>query len=375
MYKNLILPAGLLSSTIIGAGIFALPYLIGLSGALTGLFYLIFFAGALTLVHLMYADIVLRTPENHRFPGYARFYFGRSGFWLAFVLGIFGGIFALTIYLVLSVSFVNLIGVVALADVYKLLIFWFLGSLALFLEIKKLVFSELLILAGVALIILMIFIFSLGDFEKVFSLPLFDFRYLFLPYGAILFSLGGRVAISPLLGYFRNRGLEQIKAKNSIILGSLAPAVVYLFFILGVLGLSDAVSQDSVSGLINVLPLWFLKALGVFGLVSLWSTYIVIGREIKKTFEHDLNLGPLIAGFSVGALPLLLYFLGFKNFLDLVSFAGGLFLSIEGILIILMWRRASKIKIEKVFLENLNPLIIYFLLLVFGGGIVYTLLY
>ena len=69
MYKNFILPAGLLAETIIGAGMFALPYVFQKSGIGLGLFYLFFFGLVSILIHLMYADIILRTSENHRFAG------------------------------------------------------------------------------------------------------------------------------------------------------------------------------------------------------------------------------------------------------------------------------------------------------------------
>ena len=104
MYKNIILPASLLASTIIGAGMFALPYAFAKAGILSGLFYLLFFSLVVILIHLMYADIIVRTSENHRFLGYAKIYFGRVGFWLAFLISVIGAIFALTIYLILSVS-------------------------------------------------------------------------------------------------------------------------------------------------------------------------------------------------------------------------------------------------------------------------------
>lgn len=376
MYKNIILPASLLASTIVGAGMFALPYAFAKAGILSGLFYLSFFSLVAVLIHLMYADIIVRTPENHRFLGYAKTYFGRTGFWLAFLTAIIGAIFALTIYLILSVSFVNLISAaVAWPGIYKLLGFWILGSIVIFININKLTISEFLILILAALIILAIFFYGGVNFERILTMPLINFSHFFFPYGAALFALSGGVVIPTVLGYFRNNGESPKKAKLPIILGSLAPAFIYFIFIVGVWKLSKEVSEDAVSGLINRLPPLFLIALGVLGAISLWSTYIVIGRNIKKSFEHDLGLSHFYAGLITVFSPLLLYFLGFKNFLGMVVFVGGLFISIEGILMILMWRKASKIPNENQFFQKINPLIIYGLLLVFSGGIIYTLLY
>ena len=377
MYKNIILPASLLASTIVGAGMFALPYAFAKAGVLSGLFYLIFFSLVVVLIHLMYADIIVRTSENHRFLGYAKIYLGRIGFWLAFLTAIIGAIFALTIYLILSVSFVNLVGggIAAWPDIYKILGFWFLGSIVIFINVNKLTISEFLILILATLIILAIFFYNGINFEQILEMSLINFSNFFFPYGAALFALSGGVVIPTVLGYFRNNGESPKKAKLPIILGSLAPAVIYFLFIVGVWKLSKEVSEDAVSGLINHLSPLLLVALGVLGAISLWSTYIVIGRNIKKGFEHDLNFPHFYAGLITIFSPLALYFFGFKNFLEMVAFVGGLFISIEGILMILMWQRASKISNETQFFQKINPLIIYGLLLVFSGGIIYTLLY
>jgi amino acid permease len=378
MFKSVILPASLLAGTIIGAGVFALPYVFVKAGILTGLFYLLIFSAVFTTIHLMYADIILRTKENRRFFGYAEIYLGSWGKWLAILTTIVGMIFILTVYLILSVSFFNLIPQnLAFPDIYKTLIFWLFGSLAIFMGINRLAIVEFLITFGIAAIILIIFGYGSDNLEQAVSISFFDLKYLFLPYGAVLFSLAGRTAIPTLLGYFRNNNQPQLKAKTPIILGSLVPAFIYLIFIFGILSLSGTVSQDSVSGLIGRLPLSILGLLGGLGLISLWSSYIVIGRDIKKSFEHDFNFHQIFAGLIIILSPLFLYSLGFKNFLELVGLAGGVFIGLESIFVVLMWLKARKFGDEErgVFLKNINPLVICALLLIFIGGIIYEIIY
>ena len=152
MYKKFILPASMLAETIIGAGMFALPYVFNVSGIGLGLIYLLFLGGVLILIHLMYADIILRTPENHRLMGYAKFYFGKSGFWSSLIITVMGGLLVLTAYLILSISFIDFLFPV-FPDIYKMLIFWALASLPVFLGINKLAASELFIIIGTTLII------------------------------------------------------------------------------------------------------------------------------------------------------------------------------------------------------------------------------
>ena len=73
MSKNLKLylkAVSTLSGTIIGAGIFALPWVGEKVGLLTFAFYLLLLTPILILLHLLYAEIVLITPMPHRFIGY-----------------------------------------------------------------------------------------------------------------------------------------------------------------------------------------------------------------------------------------------------------------------------------------------------------------
>jgi len=377
MYKNIILPASLLAGTIIGAGIFALPFVFMNAGIIAGLFYLGIFSAGFVFIHLMYADLILKTEggENlHRFPGYAKIYLGNWGFWLSILMTIVGMLFVLTVYLILSISFINLI-YPNTSDIYKLLFFWFLSSIAIFLGIRRLAFSEFLITGGIVGIILIIFGYGLGHFGRIISVPAFNFQNIFLPYGAVLFALSGRVAIPAVVSYFQKIGQPLVKVKKPIILGTLLPAFVYFLFVLGILGLSGVVSEDAVSGLIGQIPQGVLMLVGIFGLISLWSSYIVIGLDVKNSLKFDLKFPKILAGLTVIISPLFLYFFGFQSFLTLVSLIGGVFIALEGIFIALMWLRASKLRPEKIIFKKLSPLIVYILILIFIGGMIYEIAY
>ena len=377
-FSQIIFPASLLATTIIGAGMFALPFLFSKAGIGTGLFYLIFFGVILTLIHLMYADIIVRTSENRRFSGYARIYLGKFGYWSSIFMTIFGALLALTIYLILSPSFIKLI-LPAAPDIYVIFAFWALGTLAIFFSINELIISGFLIFLGMAAIIFTIFGFGLTDgLDKITTTSLFNFSNIFLPFGAVLFSMYGRSAIPTLLGYFRNNGQSPVKSKWPIIIGSITPAFIYAIFVFGILGISSDASEDAVSGLIGNLPSIVLWILGILGVISLWSTYIVIGRDIKKSLEHDFNLPVILSGAVVLIAPILLYIAGFQSFLKLVEFSGAIIIGLEGIYIILMWLKASRsadLRGQEKIINKIHPIIIIFLLLVFAAGIGYKLIY
>lgn len=380
MYKNIILPASLLAGTIIGAGVFALPFVFQKAGIVTGLFYLGLFSACFIFIHLMYADLILKTEGGrnfHRFPGYAKIYLGNWGFWTSILMTIVGMLFVLTVYLILSISFVNLIKPIGLniSDASKLLIFWLFGSAAIFLGIRRIALSEFLITGGIIVIILIIFGYGLSHFGKIISVQAFNLQNIFLPYGAVLFALSGRVAIPAVVSYFQKIRRPLAEIKKPIILGTLLPALVYLLFVFGIWGLSEVVSEDAISGLVGQIPKEVLALIGVFGLISLWSSYIVIGLDIKNALKFDLRFPKILAGLTVVVLPPLLYFWGFQSFLTLVGIVGGVFIALEGIFIVLMWLGARKMKSEEVIFKKLNPLVIYALIMVFIGGIIYEIIH
>ena len=107
-----------------------------------------------------------------------------------------------------------------------------------------------------------------------------------------------------------------------------------------------------------------------FGAYCHLSTYIVIGRDVRKILETDLKLPDLTSRVLVFLAPLGLYLAGFTNFLSLIKLIGGVFIGLESILVILIWQKLQKQNSESVVFKKLNPLIPYLLLLIFAFGII-----
>jgi amino acid permease len=373
LFNQYLLPAGFLAEAIIGAGIFALPFVFSSAGIVVGLFFLVLVTGSYIIIYRMYADLVLRTPGEHRFVGYAKYYFGRAGFWLATLTAVLGALFALTIYLVLSASFIRLLvgnGVL----LPKILIFWFLGSLTILLNIRRLVFLEFLILIVTFLIIGIIFFTGLSNI-KMFDVPMFSARssLVLLPLAPLIFSLAGRVAIDEMMTYFKKKdGYKNIK--RAISLGTIVPAIIYALFIVGVLSINPNVTEDAVSGLTGFISPGLLLTIGGLGILLLWSTYIVIGLNIKEILERDFSFSKLISFIVVGATPLVIYFSGFTNFIKLVSVVGGVFIVIESLLILAMWQKANRTLEQKPTLIKPSIWLTVGVGVVFGAALVYVIM-
>ncbi|MCL5016435.1 MAG: hypothetical protein M1312_02380 [Patescibacteria group bacterium] len=371
MFKKLTLGVGLLSGSVIGAGVFALPYVFYRAGWAVGLFYVVAFAVLVTVSHIMYAQVVEITPGEHRLVGFSRIYLGKLSEWTATLVSPIGLLLTLTVYLILGEKFLLLF----MPDSYgkmAFLVIWLLGTLVIFWETGKLALAEVLGTLSIAAIIFIIFGYGVGGSANIAALPAIDPKFIFLPYGAMLFALWGRTAIPPIVRYFRDDNRLNL-VKPAIILGVLVPLLLYVLFIVGVIGLTAPyVTESSVANLASALPSGVVWLVGALGILAILTSYAVIGKNIHQTVIFDIKQKPYVGALVVALVPLLLYFAGFKNFLYLVNIVGGVFLSVEGILMTLLWRR---VKITAGSWNRLYGAAVYLLLAIFIGGIIYVLTY
>ncbi len=368
--KQFILATSLLVGTIIGAGIFSLPFVFSQAGILGGVLFGIVVALIAICVLLMYADLILDDHSEHRIMGLARHYFGKKGFFsLLFVNGA-GTLFVLTTYIVLSVSFLKIF----FADTPFLilaLVFWLISFWAIFLRIKNEAQLEFFATMGIGIVIVTILGFGLSHLEE-FSLSLSPFSpFLFvLPIGAFLFSLGGRAVIPDVVMFLKG---EKKRVRWVVSSGVFLSLALYFVFVIGVVSMSDVITQDGVSGLVK-LPWNVQIIMGVLGIFALWSSFISNGSDLFRSFRQDVGLSRVVAGGIVSLVPIGLVFMGFDNFLMLVSIVGGLFLAVEWASIVLMWIAMRKKKPQEVsVLGTVNPSVLVVIFLVLCMAIVYTI--
>lgn len=335
--KNFFLATGLLVSTIIGAGVFALPYVFQNSSFKLGFFYLALAALVYTIIHRMYAEIIFSSKAEHRFVGFSEKYFGKTGFWLAILIAVVEIFLVLTIYLILSVSFANLL-FPGIADWLKVVLFWIFGSAIIFIGLRRLASIEFVIALGILAIIILIH--YLG-FSRLTELSFLSSGALGLlaPVAPILFALSGRVGLHSVADLFRGEKEPLKKANWAISLGTIIPAIVYGLFVVGMIGLTPVASEDSITGLLGNVPGWLATTIGILGIISLISSYIAAGFDIKHVLKTDLKFPTWLMILSVVGIPLGLYFLNLSSFLGLISLVGGILLSLEGIMIALMWQK------------------------------------
>lgn len=340
-YKNFLLPVGLLSGTVIGAGMFSLPYIFSRAGFHLGFFYLLVLGLVMTAVHLLYARLVMTTRGRHNFVGFARIYLGQPFGWLAVLVSVLQAVLNLVIYLILSASFTNLL--FPGSHWLKVFVFWLASSSAVFLTLKREARVEFLAVLGIVVIVFLIF--GQGLVRTDPFLPAGpvnpDWFHWLLPLGPILFALGGRPAILELVHYLRQRRQSWPVIEPAVVAGTLLPVLIYGVFVMGILAITPYPATDAVSSLTSNVGRWLLVAVGLLGLINIFSSYLAIGFDVANILQVDLRFSRSLSNGLVIFLPMLLFLSGFNDFIKLVSLSGIIFGTLEIIFIIWMWRNLS----------------------------------
>lgn len=339
MNVNRVLAVALLSGTIIGAGIFSLPYLVSRIGLVSGLFYFVFFGCVYYVIHSMYADLLRQSEGSHQFSFVAKRFLPRRAAELFSGAIFLELIFVLVVYLILAPSFLSLFAPFSVWG--AVVCFWILGSLFLFARLSWIGWAEF---SGVVAILGIIAAILWKGWGFHFSVPAFlplDFTGALLPIGPLLFSLSGRPAIAKVVEEWRKaeKAGASFSLSKAIGWGTAIPVVLYVLFVIGVLLINPNSSEDAISGL-GTLPAGFYALLGILGFLTLWTSYGMIAVNIRDTLRDDIGVGRWAGLIVPTVIPFALYFLGVNEFLGALSFTGSIFLGLEGIAIVWMWRRA-----------------------------------
>jgi len=357
--------------TIIGAGIFGLPYVINKSGVVPGFFYFVILGGVVLLIHLFFGEAFLRTKEHCRLPGLAQKYLGSWGKVLVTMSVVSGLVGALLAYLILSSNFLRILffPFFDLSAVYSVMIFWALMSYFIFRGIKLIASIELLTNIIFFLTSVVILFFCLPQFD-FHNLTAFNLSNAFLPFGVILFSLVGWSAIPEIIDFLK-ASREGRKIKKTIFLATAIAVPFYLIFTPAVLGVvGKNISQDALSSLTSFLgpEIIFLAVLAA--LVTIADSILVLGLYLKNTLIYDLKLSNKLGTIVACGLPLLLFLIGFRNFIGTLGFVGTVVGVVEGTAIILIFKKAKKLgDREPEYNLKIPSLLLYLLIviLILGG--------
>lgn len=360
---------------IIGAGIFGLPYIFAQSGILLGFVYLLIFGIVILLIHLFFGEVVLRTTEQSRLPGFTKKYLGKRAeifIVISTILGLMGTLLA---FIILGGDFLEIAFYFSGISSFNFsLIFWLFLSFFIFRGMKLIGSAAILTNILFFLIVFLLIIFALPK-VNLENFTLFNSQNIFLPYGVILFSLIGLAAI-PEIGALLKTSVERKKLPKIIITSSIIVVLFYLIFAVTISGVSGQnTTPDVFEGLIPFLPPAIIALGALAAAITIADSFLVLGLYFRNILIYDYRFPKFLAALITVTLPLFLFLIGLRDFIAVISIVGVIVGTVEGIAVILIFQKAKKLgNREPEFNLKVPSALPYFLIAVLILGAIFQIL-
>ena len=287
----------------------------------------------------MYGEVVLRSNEKHRLPGFVSKFIGpKYGNFIKFAstIGLWGALIA---YILIGGKFLYFITKPFLggSEFLYQIIFFVISALIIASGIKILSKIELILTSILVIVLIFISVISLGHIDlNIIPTETTNF---FLPYGVIIFALFGASAIPEMRDILSG---QLHKMKSLIISGTIITIIVTMFFVFASLGTSGAnVSEDSILSFVPIFGSWILYLGAVVGFLATFTSFLVIGIYLKDQFKLDFKKKELSSLFWSIGMPFLILIIMNPGFIEILGFTGTVFGAIDSIFLIILWQKAK----------------------------------
>ena len=361
-----------LMSTMVGVGIFGLPFAFSKSGFFVGLGFLVLITLITLLIDWMYGEIVLRTEAKHQLVGYTRLYLGPTFQKLIFFAAVFTGYSALLAYTIIAGDFLNTIFssfFYASLQTYSLL-FLSIVSLLVLRGLKTVSWIDFFVAILLFIVVILVILSGITDIQPS-NLTEWNYEFWFLPYGVLLFAFSG------LLGVPIQREIlqgQEHRLKKSIFWAVLLVAILYALFSFIVVGISgDTTTPDVVGGLYEYIGSNIVFLVSIFGILAISTCFLMLASGMLEIFNFDFDIPRVKAWALVVFPPAFLYLAGIRTFVNVISLAGAVAIALEGIILVFIYAKA-KHKGHRVpeYSLHIPKWILYALIFVFIAGMAYA---
>ncbi len=134
-------------------------------------------------------------------------------------------------------------------------------------------------------------------------------------------------------------------------------------------------TESAVVGLGNVMGKSALLFGAIFGIISMSTSFLVVGQALKEVYEYDLKQKYLVSWLLVIIPPLLILMLNLFSFIEILAVSGVMIGGIASTIIIVMNLKKNNSKLERQpeFTVSKNKIIIVIIIAILLAGMVYQL--
>lgn len=347
-----------LVGTIIGGGVFVLPYVNIKSGILITNIWLVLLCLIVCLLHLIFGEIILKTNKEMKLPGYAGHYLGKPVKKFLNFVSIFSNAFSLLIYIILANKFLHILmgDNLNYLKPYTFVLVWLVLNIFLFLKIylaSKLNFSLTVLLVGL-MILLSGLCFNQINWSGIHHDIQTATNFWYISYGVIFFAIDGLVAMPMMFMFLKNNKVSKRTYKLSVILSYICVFIIFFMFMNTVSLVSGfGTSIDTFTGLMPFLGRNVLILGSIIGLLAVITSYIVFVHYYKDMLICDVNCNKWLGYIVSIFLPLLFLLTNVNKVDNLMSLVGGVIGGVIAVIVLLMYVKVRDKK-QTVSPYNLN---------------------
>lgn len=322
----------------IGAGVLGIPYAISQVGLVVGLSYIIGLGLLVIGYNLLIGAIAVRTKENLQMVGLTRKYLGVWGEIIMTIVKYTSSAGAMVAYIIgQGVALSTLFG--GSAYLWSI-VFFAIGTFLILNGINTIKTVDFWLSLGVLAVVIVIAVFSFEHIE-LDNLKYYDMAKMLLPYGVILFAYHGGAAVIEAHSILANRNKT---FKTTIIIAGIISMVTYAIFAIIVLGVTgSSTTEIATIGLGQKVGSGMLIFGNIFAVLAMSGSFLTVGLSVRDSLAWDYKIPGKIAALLVCGLPFVIFLLGLRQFIMAVDLVGGVFVSLEMLMVILIYWRAKQV--------------------------------
>lgn len=309
----------------IGVGIFSIPYTIAQSGYFIGLAWILGVALMNLTVLLMYAEVIMFTPGHSRLTGLVRRYLGPGWGPVAGTLAFLNCWGAMLTYIVVGGIFLkSILGTILpmSATVYQLCFAGVLSAI-LFGGLGLVSVVERYLVWALFTILLVLIVVGMPHMEVASLFAPGVPGAWFLPFGPLLFAFSSFAAIPEAASILSE---DRARLRTTILTACGFITLFYIAFATTTVMISGGnTSVEAIQGLASVIGSWFLIAGSLMGLVCVSTSFITLGVALVDALVYDFRIRYIPAWALACFVPIILFLLGARDLLQVISITGGVF--------------------------------------------------
>lgn len=325
----------------IGGGVMAMPYLAERNGVLMSLFILLLAFVASVILHIMIAELTIRSGEGAQIiEVFSRYLFqGRfkkvltTGFFIIMAFVLFTNLAA---YISGAAEIISELLDISLW-ISRLLFYVAAASVVLF-GLKAVGVSEKVAVGAIFVLVGVLVIASLGHISNPLPLRSGKITEGLAYFGMAMFAFSAFFSIPQAVN---GLGGDAKKVKKAILLGIMNNLILIIGISLCALLASTEVTEVAMIGWSRGIGSWAEMIGSLFTILAMLTTYWSISLALSDIVEEQLKLSRRFC-WLIATLPsLILTFLGMGGFMEFMRLAGGLIAILIALMVIPAFRKAK----------------------------------